>query len=38
MARVGWVALGALAYPAGVIVGHLIFRRSVLYPHKKETP
>lgn len=25
-------SLGALAYPLGLLIGHLIFNRSVLYP------
>lgn len=32
-----WFALGlfagALAYPGGLVAGHLLFRRSVIYPH-----
>lgn len=28
----GGVTLGALAYPFGLLVGTLLFRRSVLYP------
>jgi len=30
-----WAALGALAYPLGLVIGHLLFRRSVIYPHKE---
>ena len=37
MRRAVWFAmgvnLGALAYPCGVLVGHALFRRSVLHPH-----
>jgi hypothetical protein len=32
-----WFGLGLLfgsvAYPGGVILGHVLFRRSVIYPH-----
>lgn len=27
------VTLGALVYPVGLILGHWLFERSVLYPH-----
>lgn len=27
------LTIGALAYPAGIVAGHLIFHRSVIYPH-----
>lgn len=28
-----WLTIGALAYPLGVIVGHLLHHRSIIYPH-----
>lgn len=29
-----WLGLGALSLPCGLIIGRLIFNRSVLYPTK----
>lgn len=30
------LCVGSLAYPAGLVVGHRLAHRSVLYPHTKE--
>lgn len=31
--RLLWLALGALAYPVGMAIGHLIARRDLIYPY-----
>jgi len=28
-----WLAVGALVYPLGIILGHLLHHRSIIYPH-----
>lgn len=33
MKRARWIALGALAYPTGLLLGHWLFKRSAIYPH-----